>query len=70
MADVKVALANDQISGITLWHFYDFKVDNCGDKWPCGKKPAQPDAGAGQENNTHCVYDHAPPRTFADLAKE
>ena len=28
--DVDVALANDYVSAITLWHFYDFKVDNCG----------------------------------------
>lgn len=26
--DVDVALANDNISGITLWHFFDFKVDD------------------------------------------
>ena len=45
--DVDVALANDHVSGITLWHFYDFKVDNCGATWPCKGRP-------GQENNTHC----------------
>ena len=28
--DVDVALANTNISGISLWHFFDFKVD---DKW-------------------------------------
>eukprot|EP01062_Namystynia_karyoxenos_P020950 TRINITY_DN17948_c0_g3_i1.p1 TRINITY_DN17948_c0_g3~~TRINITY_DN17948_c0_g3_i1.p1 ORF type:complete len:621 (+),score=193.70 TRINITY_DN17948_c0_g3_i1:76-1938(+) len=26
--DVQVALQNDNISGITLWHFFDFKVDD------------------------------------------
>lgn len=26
--DVDVALANNNISGITLWHFFDFKVDD------------------------------------------
>lgn len=26
--DVDVAIANDNISGITLWHFFDFKVDD------------------------------------------
>lgn len=62
--DVDVALANPNISGITLWHFYDFKVDNCGNRWPC------PEKSGGQENNTHCVYDHPPPTTFAQLASE
>ena len=61
--DVDVALANDNISGIALWHFYDFKVDNCGATWPCKH-------GAGQENGTHCPYDHAPPETLAALASE
>jgi len=61
--DVDVALANDHVSGITLWHFYDFKVDNCGAQWPCHGRP-------GQENNTHCQYDHAPPTTFAQLESE
>jgi len=51
--DVDVAIQNDKISGITLWHFYDFKVDN----------------GGQQEMNTHCVYDHPPPETFDDLKK-
>eukprot|EP01050_Picozoa_sp_SAG11_P010024 SAG11_NODE_985_length_6288_cov_53.468972_1_plen_173_part_00 len=69
MADVKVALSDDHISGITLWHFYDFKVDNCGNQWPCHKAPAQSGSGSGQENNTHCVYDHPPPETLAELAK-
>jgi len=50
-ADVDVAISNENISGITLWHFYDFKVDNCGTKWPCG-------GSGGQENNTHCQYVH------------
>lgn len=62
-ADVDVAIANENISGITLWHFNDFKVDNCGSKWPC------PHQGGGVENNTHCEYDHAPPTTFEDLEK-
>ena len=57
--DVDVALSNDFISGIALWHFNDFKVDNCGSKWP--------GPWGGQENNTHCEYDHAPPTTFAAL---
>ena len=57
--DVDVALSNDFISGIALWHFNDFKVDNCGSKWPC--------PWGGQENNTHCEYDHAPPTTFEEL---
>lgn len=57
--DVDVALANDFISGIALWHFYDFKVDNCGARWPC--------PWGGQENSTHCEYDHAPPTTFEEL---
>ena len=26
--DVDVALSQDSISGITLWHFFDFKVDD------------------------------------------
>jgi hypothetical protein len=30
LGDVDVAIANPNISGICLWHFYDFKVDNCG----------------------------------------
>ena len=55
-----VALANDFVSALALWHFYDFKVDNCGATWPC-------DHGKGQENGTHCEYDHAPPTTFAEL---
>lgn len=50
-ADVDEALGNDQISGISLWHFYDFKADERN----------------GQENNTHCTYDHPPPETFAEL---
>ena len=62
--DVDVAIANANLSGLTLWHFYDFKVDNCGAQWPCKKASAQAGAGAGQENNTHCVYDHPPPETF------
>jgi beta-glucuronidase len=61
--DVDTALSNKNISGITLWHFYDFKVDNCGARWPCDKRP-------GQENNTHCEYDHPPPTTFEELASE
>lgn len=61
--DVDVALDNDFISGISLWHFNDFKVDNCGARWPCP-------TGGGQENNTHCVYDHPPPETFEELARE
>ena len=61
--DVDVALANDNISGITLWHFYDFKVDNSGATWPCKH-------GGGQENGTHCPYDHPPPETFAALKSE
>eukprot|EP00040_Diaphanoeca_grandis_P027128 m.153731 g.153731 ORF g.153731 m.153731 type:complete len:657 (-) comp30845_c0_seq1:445-2415(-) len=60
IGDVNVAISNINISGITLWHFYDFKVDNCGNEWPCHGKP-------GQENNTHCEYDHPPPTTFAEL---
>merc|ERR1712194_907714 len=30
--DVNVALSNSHISGLTLWHFFDFKVDDkhCG----------------------------------------
>lgn len=60
--DVDVALANDFISGISLWHFNDFKVDNDGARWP---SPT-----GGQENKTHCVYDHPPPTTFEELAKE
>lgn len=60
--DVDVALANDNISGIVLWHFYDFKVDNCGAQWPCHR-------GGGQENNTHCQYDHPPPTTFEELER-
>jgi beta-glucuronidase len=67
---VETAIACPNISGITLWHFYDFKVDNCGAQWPCKKAPAQPNAGAGQENNTHCIYDHDPPTTFAALKSE
>jgi len=59
--DVDVCIANDNISGLTLWHFYDFKVDNCGATWPCKHSP-------GQENNTHCPYDHPPPETFAQLS--
>ena len=62
MADVDVAIQNGNFSGITLWHFYDFKVDNCGANWPC--------KGGGQENNTHCEYDHPPPTTFAALTSE
>merc|ERR1719473_1743449 len=61
--DVDVALVNENISGITLWHFYDFKVDNCGATWPCKHGP-------GQENNTHCEYDHPPPTTFQELKDE
>jgi len=60
--DVDVALANDRISGISLWHFYDFKVDNCGSTWPCHGRP-------GQENGTHCTYDHPPPTTFEELRR-
>ena len=59
--DVDVALSNDLFSGITLWHFFDFKVDNCGATWPCNNGP-------GQENNTYCVWDHEPPTTFDELA--
>ena len=58
--DVDVALANDYVSAITLWHFYDFKVDNCGARWPCPH--------GGQENGTHCEYDHPPPTSFEELA--
>jgi beta-glucuronidase len=61
-SDVDVAINNENISGITLWHFYDFKVDNCGAHWPC--------KGGGQENNTHCEYDHPPPETFEELASK
>jgi len=61
--DVDVSISNGNISGLTLWHFYDFKVDNCGAEWPC-------EHGSNQENNTHCEYDHPPPTTFADLASE
>ena len=43
VADVDVAIQNGNFSGITLWYFYDFKVDNCGANWPC--------KGSGQENN-------------------
>merc|ERR1711918_155432 len=50
--DVDTAISNDHISGITLWHFYDFKVDD------------------GEENNTHCIYDHPPPTTFEELKRE
>lgn len=39
------------------------KVDNCGTEWPCKHSP-------GQENNTHCSYDHSPPTTFAELSSE
>jgi hypothetical protein len=46
------------------------QVDNCGASWPCKHKPAQPGAGAGQENNTHCSYDHEPPTTLAALQSE
>jgi len=60
--DVDVALTNANISGICLWHFYDFKVDNCGATWPCNH-------GGGQENGTHCAYDHPPPTTFEELAR-
>jgi len=60
--DVDVALSNDFISGIALWHFTDFKVDNCGSSWPCP-------GGGGQENNTHCTYDHSPPTTFEELER-
>merc|ERR1712216_607424 len=60
--DVDVALANEHISAIALWHFYDFKVDNCGSTWPC--------PWGGQENNTHCTYDHEPPTTFEELASK
>ena len=28
LADVDVALSNERISGITLWHFFDFKVND------------------------------------------
>ena len=28
-ADVDIMLANDNAIGSTLWHFFDFKVDNC-----------------------------------------
>mmetsp|Transcript_17243 Transcript_17243/g.51472 ORF Transcript_17243/g.51472 Transcript_17243/m.51472 type:complete len:663 (-) Transcript_17243:22-2010(-) len=58
--DVDVALSNENVSGITLWHFTDFKVDNCGTDWPCNNGP-------GQENNTHCTWDHAPLPTFEEL---
>ena len=61
--DVDVALLNENISGISLWHFYDFKVDNCGAKWPCTHGP-------GQENNTHCTYNHPPPTSFEELASK
>jgi beta-glucuronidase len=63
LTDVAVAIENENISGITLWHLFDFKVDNCGDNWPCTKP------GGGQENNTHCQYDHSPPTTFQELSK-
>ena len=50
------------------------KVDNCGAKWPCSEESGgsvfHPIASNGQENNTHCVYDHPPPTTFAQLASE
>jgi beta-glucuronidase len=65
--DVDVALGNPNISGIALWHFYDFKVDNCGHSWPC---PAKHSPAGGQENHTHCEYDHPPPTTFAELDAE
>merc|ERR1712070_1169785 len=61
-SDVQVAIVNANISGISLWHFYDFKVDNCGAHWPC--------KGGGQENNTHCDYNHSPPTTFEELASK
>ena len=63
--DVDVALANEHVSGLTLWHFFDFKVNNC-----------QLDAGSGAavcsgvENNTHCAYDHPPPTTFKELREQ
>ena len=57
--DVDVAVKHGNISGITLWHFFDFKVENCNIR-NCN----------GQENNTHCDWDHDPPTTFAELAKE
>ena len=28
VADVDVALSNERISGLTLWHFFDFKVND------------------------------------------
>ena len=28
LADVDVALSNERISGLTLWHFFDFKVND------------------------------------------
>lgn len=36
--DVEVSMANDKVSGVTLWHFFDFKVDDnkCG---PCDYQP-------------------------------
>jgi hypothetical protein len=35
----------------------------CGATWPCKH-------GGGQENDTHCPYNHPPPETFAALAAE
>lgn len=61
MPDLSTPQSNDNLSGITLWHFFDFKVDNCGNNWPCQEK------GGGQENNTHCSYSHPPPETLDDL---
>ena len=57
--DVDVCIAHGNISGCTLWHFFDFKVENC-NILDCSQ----------QENNTHCKWNHDPPTTFADLAAE
>jgi len=64
--DVDAAISNQNVSGITLWHLFDFKVDNCGAHWPCSSH----DGSYGQENNTHCPYNHPPPTTFQELASE
>ena len=60
--DVDVALANDRISGISLWHFYDFKVDNCGSTWPCHGRPGQ-ERAAPSAHKTHLVT-----RVFVSMA--
>lgn len=60
--DVDVALANDRISGISLWHFYDFKVDNCGSTWPCHGRPGQ-ERAAPSAHKTHLVT-----RLFVSMA--